>query len=1083
MLQFIFGKSLSGKTSYVFKKIKEITDKGIEAVLIVPEQFTFESEKKLLKEIGECGLLNVNVLSFSRLYDEIGRKIDGIAGTVLRDSDKIIFMHRAMNSVADDLILWGKYRSSVAFAKTVLDTVGEFKINSVKPDDLRNIAETLTNATLKSKLFDLALIYDAYNMTLGEKFIDPADILTRVYEALSQYKYFKHKVVFFDSFKGFTGQQYRIIDRIFSQAEDVYISLTNDPEIKGEYSIFRNIRKTVSDIEKIALKNAVPQLPPTVLKSDYRTSSELSCVERILAGDGTDFDSNAGKLTVCKAQTVYDEALFAAHTIRRLVRTENYRYSDFVIIARDAEKYQSAVASACKMNNVNCFFDSKVSLSAFPFSVAVENIFNALNFNTEALLNFHKTGLGGLENDEIAALENYAFIWSINGKMWLSEWDMDPRGLTADEDKDGKYREQLERLNILRLKAIKPIERFKADLKTDAYSISKAIVNLFEACRVQDKLNEMCRQFSGINNAFYADSIKSAYDEFMAVLDSLVRCYGKASISYADFAKSLNLAVSLTQVGIIPQTMDEVVFGEADRIRISAPKIAFILGANQGEFPKTVVNKGIFALNERKLLIEGGIAVSDNGIYASIDESFLVYSNVSCSTDRLYISYSTASLTGEVLEPSSFIESLNKKINPVNVSFPDGSSPETEASAFSEYCRLINKMPQNANAIKDALSDSEYAEKISALCGGDVKRQDKLSPILSKELYGNNINMSATRFDTFNRCHFSYFCKYGLRAEKQEAADFNVLQRGTIVHYVLERVISEFKKGIADLEYPVLDELCDRYISEYLNSVKGFNSVKNAKTDFIIGRISRSLKEVLHNISDEMKQSEFEPIACELKIGKGGTVPAVKFPFDGGNIYLNGSIDRVDEFDGYIRIIDYKTGSKTFKLPDILVGLNMQMLLYLYAVIRGGVYPNSKSAGILYKPAKRDINESSTAMNGLIPADERIITAMEREGNGEFVPKLTIKKDGTVSKANESFIDYEDFDVIFDYIEQIMKSVGNKLSSGDIEVSPIDGRESNACKYCDYAAVCGIEDSATEKVEKLRNSQVIDKIKESIYGD
>ena len=281
MLQFIFGKSLSGKTSYVFKKIKEITDKGIEAVLIVPEQFTFENEKKLLKEIGEPGLLNVNVLSFSRLYDEIGRKIGGIAGTVLRDSDKIIFMHRAMNSVADDLILWGKYRSSVAFAKTVLDTVGEFKINSVKPDDLRNIAETLTNATLKSKLFDLALIYDAYNMTLGEKFIDPADILTRVYEALSQYKYFKQKVVFFDSFKGFTGQQYRIIDRIFSQAEDVYISLTNDPEIKGEYSIFRNIRKTVSDIEKIARKNAVSQLPPTVLKSDYRTSSELSCVERI----------------------------------------------------------------------------------------------------------------------------------------------------------------------------------------------------------------------------------------------------------------------------------------------------------------------------------------------------------------------------------------------------------------------------------------------------------------------------------------------------------------------------------------------------------------------------------------------------------------------------------------------------------------------------------------------------------------------------------------------------------------------------------------------------------------------------------
>ncbi len=1077
MLQFLLGRPASGKTYTVLQKIKKLTEEGKNSVLIVPEQFTFESEKAILKVLGDKSALYISVTSFTRLYDEIGRKIGGIAATFLRDSDKIVFMNKALNSVADELLLWGKYKSSVSFSKTMLDTIGELKINSVTPEKLKNASKSVNSISLKNKLQDLSKIYEAYDLLLGERFIDPADTLTKIYESLKEYDYFKGKTVFLDSFKGFTGQQYKIIERILSQADDVLVSLTDDPEIKGEYCAYANIRNAISDIKAIAKSRAVKISEPIILNKSYYNSPTITAVERTLVGENIEDDGK--DLVICKAQTLYDEAEFAASTIRRLVRTQGYRYRDFVIIARDSEKYKSAIETACRRNKVNCFYDNKIPLSAFPICSLVRSAIDALNLSTEAILNFHKTGLGTLKTDEIATLENYTLVWDIKGNMWHNVWDMDPRGLTADQDINDESTLLLEEINNLRLRAFKPILNFKENFVGNASSRARAIVKLFDDCNVGTKLNKMCRDYKGINNNFYADAIKSSYDEFMKILDSMVLCFGDATITAKVFYDAINLAVSLDSVGIIPQTADEVIFGSADRIRPSRPKIAFILGANQGEFPQTVGNQGIFGLSERKALINNGINISDNSVEASINENYLVYCNLCCSSDKLYISYSENSLLGEKKEPSAFISQLCDNIKCDVISYPlNVNIPETEIAAFTEYCRLLKSSPTSAAALKEALVNTEFAPKINSLGEGKVKKEDGLSSATAKELYGKNINMSATRLDTFNRCHFSYFCRYGLKAEKLKSADFNVLQRGTIVHYCLEKIISEYKKGIADLDYSFLDVLCDRYIEEYLNMVGGFKSVKNAKTEFLISRISRSLKEVVRSISDEMKQCDFEPISCELRIGGKGEIPTVHFPFNKGDLLLTGSIDRVDMYNGYVRIIDYKTGSKSFKMPDILFGLNLQMLLYLYCLVRAKGIPNSTAAGILYKPSKRDINDSGMAMNGLLPADINIVKAMDKESNGEFVPRLKVKTDGTIGKVGDSFINLEDFELIFDHIERVMKNTGNLISGGDISVTPINGRETDACKYCEYKFICGIEDAEIKRVEKISNSDVIAAIKE-----
>ncbi len=1075
MLKFIFGLPCSGKSYICLEKIKELSKKGEETVLIVPEQFSFESEREVLKQLGDGFALKTTVLSFSRLVDEVSRKIGGICARVLTEADKVIFMNKALNLSKSDLKLWGKYANSVKFAKTMIDTIGEFKINAITPENLKKVANSTTKTSLKNKLLDLAIIYENYDFLTKERFIDPSDNLTRLYENLSKYRYFEGKTVFIDSFKGFTGQQFKLLERIISQAKDVYVCFTNDVNNVKEFDVFTNIRSAVLKIEKIARKYNVQIHEPIILNESYYSNKNLFNLQKLIAGNSVNFEDDNNAVTVCKANTVFDEAEFTARTIRKLVRSENYRFRDFVIIARDAEKYSTAIDYACNKNNVPYFSDKRMPLSSFPMAVLCDYAIKALNFSTENILGFLKSGITLLSAEEISLLENYAYLWNINGEIWLNDWDMNIRGFITDQPDENDLKE-LEKINEIRKIAIKPIVEFKENFGGNAYNMCKAIIKLFENCGMSEALKEISERYKLADDFYTVDALKQGFDAFYNILDSLVICFGEKSLSKTEFYDAFSLAVSLESIGVIPQNLDQVTFGEADRIRPSRPKIAFILGANQGVFPKLNSNSSVFANAERKELIELGLEISDNSIYTSIDENYLVYCNLSCASDKIFITYSASTLNGEALEPSGFVTQILNNLNPKITCEPKNFNiydniPETKDSLYSEFCRRINNGDEAAT-ISSVLENE--TDKLQNLIDSTLRFDKSITKENAEKLYGKKIYMSATKIDTFNRCKFSYFCKYGIKAKKIQPADFDVLQRGTIVHYVLERFINEFKENVKDLDFIKIDKLTDVYIDEYLDLISGFKTIRNAKHEFIINKISRALKAVVKHLAEEFAQSDFKPVACELKIGFDG-IP-LEFDYEGGKVMINGSIDRVDKFGGYVRVVDYKTGSKKFKLPDVLFGLNLQMLLYLYAITHN---ENSLAAGILYMPSKRDLNDDGMTMNGLVLADMDVVTAMEKENKGEFVPALSVNKDGSYSKKLTSFASKDEFDLIFKHIEKIISNVGNSISSGNIEIEPIDGRESAACDYCDFKSVCGIENKTVFKVPSLKNNEVFNKMKEA----
>ena len=1082
MLKFIFGRPASGKTYNVLNTVKKLAESGKNTVLIVPEQFSFESERAVLKTLGDKAALNVSVMSFSRLCDEVGREVGGIAGVTITEADKIIFMNRALLSAADGLKIWRRYCHSVFFAKTMLDTIGEFKINTVTAEDLKKAAKETKSHSLALKLHDIAVIYETYDALTGEQFIDPADSLTKLYRQLENCRFFRNKTGILDSFKGFTGQQFKIIDRILAQADDVIVSLTNDPELSGDYNVFMNIRAAAERIRKSAARFSVAEDKPLVLEKSYYNSKDMAALERLLAGGDFEKNQQCGDITLCAAASVSDEAEFAARTIRRLVRQKGYRYRDFVIIARDAEKYEESVYSACKLYGVPLFGDRREPLSAFPAAAAVNAALEfCLNPTSESILRFHKTGLGTLRTEEISALENYVYLWNIDSSLWQTDWTMDPRGFVSEDENKKDNKAELEKINSLRQKAVAPLYTFKEKFRGTAADMAKAVVELLEDCNAAEKLSVLSESFKSEGAEFRSDVLKQSYDRYMKLLDSMAVCFGNREIKRQEFFEALSLSVSLDNVGVIPRMLDEVTFGAADRIRPSRPKVAIVLGANQGVFPKGLSSSGILGVTERKSLIELGIEIPDNQISSVIDENYLVYCNLCCPSDRLYISYANHSISGEEMEPSAFLAEIAENLGAETVLEPqenlNGENlPETYESAYSQYCR--RRLTADSETLKDALKGSREEEKIEYLSKMLSGAPQKISEETAEKLFGKNITMSASRFDTFRKCRFSYFCKYGLSAKRLKPAEFDVLQRGTIVHFVLEKIVGAYKKGVADLSEGEINSLVDKYINEYLDGISGYRAIETERSKFLVSRISRALKAVVLQLSREFAQSGFEPAYCELKIGNGGEIPELKIPFDKGDINIVGSIDRVDEYNGYIRVIDYKTGTKSFKLPDILFGLNLQMLIYLYAVVRAGGKDDEKAAGILYMPSKRDLNDSGMAMNGLLRSEKDIVAAMDRDMQGEFVPKYSITNSGALDKRCTSFVSKEDFSDIFDYIEVLMKRTGDGILSGDIAVSPLDGRETPACKYCDYGAVCGWESAPCDKVPSLKNDEVINKIRE-----
>ncbi len=1065
MLKFIFGRACTGKSYTVIKNAAEAS-LNQQVVVIVPEQFTFETERALIK-IENVNTDNISVLSFTRLYDEICSKIGAGRMPCLTEFEKIIFTDKALKNSAENLTVFSKYVGFSDFTKKLASLIKDFKFAAATSESILE-AGTQIGGSLGAKLKDISVVISSYDALISNKYIDPCDVMTRLYDVLKDFQYFKGKTVFFDAFTGFTEQQYKIIERILEQAEKVIFSFATDDSDNTDINLFYNINNSIRTIRKKASLRGVREIAPQILEDFHYNNQNIGHLEGLLVGKNKDRYENSDGIRIISCKNPRDEAVATATLIKNEVRLNNYRYKDFIVVSRNIDIYQNFVELKCKKNNISCFTDKSVRLVDTPLYVHISALFDVItSFTGDNIIKYLKSGLVDISEEDIFALEEYVYIWGIKGSDWENKWIMSPRGLESGEDSREDI-DSLEKINSLREKIYNIVIGFRNKFKGTPSNMSKVLFSYLEQPSVIKSLAELCENLEEEGDRFSASIIRQSWDIIIGIMDSIVRVFDENDIKAEEYISAFNMAAENSKISNIPQMLDEVTFGSAERIRPSKPKVAFILGANQGVFPNNKITAGLLAESDKEKLKNYGINLNDDAIKSAVEEDYLVYSLLCCAIDKVYIMFSQGDMSGGKLEKSGFIDRItnhftNLKIESFELSSKGDFIPQTPSAAFSDIGLIsTNHKP----IVKASLEEIEQYKLGVAQLNDAKKEQDfKIDPKTAKELFGKDIYISASKLDNYYSCNLMYFLKSGLKTGKVKRADLNVMQRGTITHYILESIINKYHKEIASLTQQELFREVDFFITKYFDDIKGTEIILTPRFKFLLSRISQSVKDIICHMAEDFKQSDFEPAFCEMSIGYNDDETKVSLPIKDGKVVLVGKIDRVDTYKNYIRVVDYKTNAKTFDLPDILVGLNLQMLIYLYAVVKkGNISEDAKAAGILYMPAKSKIVKESLAMNGLISSDEEVRFAMEKENQGKYVPKY---KDNSSSYADD-----EMFELIFSKIESLMIQMGQGVKTGDFTPNPTDGINVNACKYCDYAHVCRVSDKKHRKAEKLSKEEI-----------
>ena len=1084
MLRLIFGRAGSGKTYAVHSALKECAQGGAEKLmLLVPEQASFENERAMLRLLGEKDARRVSVMSFSRLVDAVQRRCGGFAGRRLDDGGRSVFMSLAVEQVSDRLEVFRKNAGSTALVSLMLRISAELKMCGITPEAMRKAALTAPQGTLRRKMDEIALILSAYDSLVSQSFVDPLDDLTRLRDVLLRSGFFRGWTVMADSFQTFTAQEYGILEVILRQAEELCVTVCADGLDGPESDLFAAERKTARTLVRMAQACGTPAAAPAVLPAGtrFRTPALAALEAGAYRPARRKAESACENILVYEAKNRYDEAAFAAAQIRALVMSGKYRWRDFAVIARSALPYDGILDAAFEKWEIPYFMDRPERVETEPLMRLVLSAFRVLKFGyrSDDVFLYLKTGLAGLSAQQISELENYVFIWGISGKKWLEPWSDNPQGFSGSFSEEEKV--LLARVNESREAVIGPLERFDAETASaDGQTMAAACYRLLCSVNAAENLRASARNLRAAGTPALAERELRVWDLLMKILDQTALVLGGMELSRERYAELLQLVIRTGSIASIPQGLDEVTVGDADRIRTAGPKVVFLIGAAQGAFPLAPGGDSVFSDSERRELIRIGLPLTDTMENAALRERFLAYSAMSAASERLFLSWPAADEDGKGLSPSSIAGEVRAVFPEVPVRCEEDFSPLWFACAEEPALELAARK-WNSNDPLSASLRGFFASRGAEDRLSGVERAAERKPFrfgdrsASRALFGSGTTLSATQIESFELCRFQYFCRFGLGARERKAAELNVLEYGSLMHYLLQRLFRDLGSEKILAQPP--DELHASilgFLGEYVEKIYGGMATKTPRFAYLVSRIADSAQIVALHIARELSQSGFRPADFELSLGASVGALTVPLP-GGGEVRVDGAVDRVDLMDRggvrYLRVVDYKTGKKEFRLSDLVYGLNMQMLIYLAALCENGSkrYGNFQPAGVLYMPADRPTvpakrgdgeeklgaeAEGGLRMDGLVLDSPEIIRAMDRGGAGKYLP---VKLKGDLPDRNDHVVSPAELEAVLGSLKKQIASMAEELRRGDVSALPLSGKRYDACKWCPYGSVCGHE--------------------------
>lgn len=1093
-LRLIYGKSGSGKSEYCFKEIAQNINKE-KIYMIVPNQMALMAEKKLMEVTKNVALVNTEVITFSRMAFRVRNELGGAKKTNLSKSGKAMLIYDILSEYKDNLNFLGKNSENIDI---IGNSITEFKKHRISIEDLKEEANSTKDMYLKLKLSDIIAMYEVFEKSIQDKFLDENDVLDILNTQILTSNQFKDAIIYIDEFVGFTTQEYEIIAKLMQLAKEVNITICTDNLVQQAdpaKDIFYANKNTGIKLINLAREYGIEIKEDVKLIELYRfKNNDLKHLEENLyAIPYKIYKDEPQNIKMFLANNQYTEIEHIATEIVKLVRDKKYRYKDISVITKNLNTYASLIKVIFNNYNIPVFIDEKRELSEnilVKFLVAVLEICNK-NWSYEAVFNYLKTGFVDIDKEEIFKLENYCIRWGIKGNKWYKE-DWTYIG------KDEYTEEELARLNELRRMIVAPIRRLQEKARKDNsfINLTKILYEFLEEMKIEEVITSKIEKLKEKGFIEIANEYESSFKVLIELFDEIVLVFGEEKTNFDKYMNILKIGLKNTGLGKIPATQDQVIVGDVSRSRSHKVRAVFIIGINDGEFPSIYKDEGFFNDKDREYLKQQGFELANGSLENLYEENFNIYRTFTIAEEKLFLSYASSDNEGRTLRPSILITKL-KKIYPKVKEKSDIIVQEKEIiTKNNTFDNLIEKLNayQEGEKIEDIWFDVlKYYENNPLWTGRLLKSlegikytniPEKIKPEFIKKLYGETLHTTISRLERYRSCPFSFYLEYGLKLKEKKSLKLQPIDTGSFMHEIIDEFFEEVsnkKISIKDIEKEEIEKIVKQIIEEKLNLKSNYIFKSIPKFMVLTNRLCRLVTLSIKYIVQGLQNTDFEVVGNEIEFKKGKEYKPIEITTtDGRKVEITGKIDRIDlakdETGKYIRIIDYKSSAKDINLNEVLAGLQLQLITYLDAVCQEqDVIP----AGVLYfgltepkldkvKNAKNitaeEIEEKIREhfrMNGLVLAEMNVINMMDnklKDGEKSTTIPVKLKKDGSMDKTSK-VVSRKEFEVLQKYVRKTLGDISKEILDGNIDIKPYYNvkNKRKPCEYCVYGSICNFK--------------------------
>ena len=1076
MLTVLMGRAKTGKSDTVLRRIAELGDSG-QQILLVPEHASHQAEVDLCRACGPTASRHAEVLSFRRFSDRVLAITGGIAQVTLDAGGKLLKLQKALMEVMPSLTVYRRPSQKSAFLQQLLDLFDELRCYEVSPENLYAQAQDIAGAT-HDKLCDLSLLYGAYEARLRRPGMDARDRMTKLRDSLEDSGYACGKDIFIDGFTYFNAQERRVLAILLRQARSVTVTLLGEPDSREE--IFEASLKTLGQLRRVAEQERC-QMEIKVLKG--RDDTALGHAERYFFGDNVPFEGDSSAVRIREADNVFSEVEQTAADILRLAAAGKCRYRDITVAARNMGDYEGVIETVFERYGIPAYLSRRSDILEKPVLSLLTGVLAAVGngYEYEDMFRWLKTGLAGLTAAECDELENYVLKWEVHGKMWLRDvdWTENPEGYGVPWNEERQV--QLSRINELRRRVRQPLLALAEGLKSGETAGEKvdSLYSFMETLGLQDALESQMKAQAEAGRLQDAEETAQLWDILCGVLDQFVEILGDEPMSLDEFTRLFRQVVTQYSVGTIPVSLDQVSVSEITRNDRHTDKYLFLLGANDHVLPDPGQSGGILNDDDRDELAQRGIELAPTGMDRMSIELQNLYAALAQPTDGLVVSYPVSDVSGAELRPAFVIDRLQSLFPAVKIE-KESNDKEYRLTAITPALEAAGQQPQGA-LWQYFAENPQFADRLAAMGRAASIKRGSLSRSAVRALYGDRVSMSASRLERMRSCHFAYFMEYGLKAKPRTPAAFDAPQIGTFLHFLLENVTRDVLDigGFAAVDDEELHKLVRKYIDLYVEKELHNFRERNARFKYLFARLRNTAYAVIDQVAEELRHSDFIPLEFELSFGENGTLPAVVVSEPDAELRVGGKVDRVDGWvkDGklYLRVVDYKSGKKAFDLSAVKMGLDIQMLLYLFTLQKEGkdhFGHEIEPAGVLYLPARDEIlsmernippeklaseRQKQLRRSGLLLAEPAVLEAMEHDSLREphYLP-LRVSRDGSLSGSIASAAQ---LGKLGKYVEKLLHQIAAEVRQGNIDADPCCHSEDDSfCQYCDWADACHFQD-------------------------